>query len=84
MVKNNLPYIVEYNVGSVIECQTLLIDQKRSAGNTYATTKDKLSKVRIQIQYENYLCSSSCVRVSWKLPKKKPIQNLKKIKNQKI
>ena len=86
MVKNNLPYIIEYNVRfGDPECQTLLMDLKSDLLEILiATTKDKLSKVRIQKYNMKIICVVlAALGYPGNYQKNKPIQNLKKIKNQK-
>ena len=58
MIKNNTPYIIEYNVRfGDPECQTLLRDLKTEILDIFlATTEDRLSKIKISKYNMNIVC----------------------------
>ena len=58
MIKNNIPYIIEYNVRfGDPECQTLLRDLKTDLLEIFlATTENKLSKIKILKYHKNIVC----------------------------
>ena len=56
MIKNK-PYIIEYNVDLVTECQTLLRDLKTDLLDIFlATIEDKLSKIQISKYNMKVIC----------------------------
>ena len=58
MIKNNIPYIIEYNVRfGDPECQTLLRDLKTDLLEIFlATTENKLSNIKILKYHKNIVC----------------------------
>ena len=86
MIKNNTPYIIEYNVRfGDPECQTLLRDLKTEILDIFlATTEDKLSKIKISKYNMNIVCVVlASIGYPGNYQKNKPMSNLKKLKNQK-
>ena len=86
MIKNNTPYIIEYNVRfGDPECQTLLRDLKTEILDIFlATTEDRLSKIKISKYNMNIVC---VVLASLGYPqnykKNKILSNLNKANKQK-
>ena len=86
MIKNNMPFVIEYNVRfGDPECQTLLRDLKTDLLDIFlATTEDSLSRIKISKYNMKIVC---VVLASLGYPenykKNKLLNNLNKAKKQK-
>ena len=81
MIKNNTPYIIEYNVRfGDPECQTLLRDLKTEILDIFlATTEDRLSKIKISKYNMNIVCVVlASIGYPGNYKKNKILSNLKK------
>jgi len=86
MIKNNTPYIIEYNVRfGDPECQTLLRDLKTEILDIFlATTEDRLSEIKISKYNMNIVCVVlASIGYPGNYKKNKILSNLKKANKQK-
>ena len=87
MIKNNTPYIIEYNVRfGDPECQTLLRDLKTEILDIFlATTEDRLSKIKISKYNMNIVCVVlASIGYPGNYKKNKILSNLKKLINKRM